>query len=512
MPSTHPLVCVSICESDWPSVARAVRDAGKQDRPVEIRLDCLAPDAFKNLDPLRELLASSSQPTIVTFRAADEGGRCDADYETRLRFWQGEGLQLPSKFVDLELDIAEQLSREARPVDWAGVICSYHNHNEIPGDLDRIFDQLLATPARVLKIAVRANDAIDCLQIFDLLERAKRDGREVIAIALGTAGIATRILGPARGAFLTYASPTDERATAAGQISVAELSSVYRIENITAETAITGLVGCPVGHSISPQIHNAAFASLAMNAVYIPFEVHDLKAFFKRMVHPGTREIDWRMRGLSITAPHKTEVLSELEWIDPGAREIGAVNTVVVEDDRLCGYNTDAGAFVAPLKKRLRSLGNARVAIIGAGGAASAALYSLKQENASATIFAREVKKAKQLADRWSIECRELKGAVFAEFDVVVNATPLGTRGKLENETPALARQLRGARLAYELVYNPGVTQFLREAQAAGCETLNGLPMLLTQAEQQFQLWTGQPANLDVMQSAALKALTKSDV
>jgi len=87
-----------------------------------------------------------------------------------------------------------------------------------------------------------------------------------------------------------------------------------------------------------------------MNAVYIPFEAHDLKAFFKRMVHPGTREIDWRIRGLSITAPHKTDVLAELDWIDPGAREIGAVNSVVVEDNLLCGYNTDAGAFVAPLK------------------------------------------------------------------------------------------------------------------------------------------------------------------
>ena len=116
----------------------------------------------------------------------------------------------------------------------------------------------------------------------------------------------------------------------------------------------------------------------------------------------------------------------------------------------------------------------------------------------------------KQLATRWSIKNRELEGAVFAEFDVVVNATPLGTQGQLEGETPALAQQLRGARLAYELVYNPRVTQFLREAEAAGCETLDGLPMLLAQAAQQFQLWTGQPANAEVMQRAALRALSYS--
>jgi len=152
MPSTHPLVCVSICESDWPSLARAARDASKQDRLLEIRLDCFTAEVLKNLDPLRELLVTCSHPTIVTFRAADEGGKCDADYETRLRFWRSEGLQLPSTFVDLELDIAEQLSREARSVDWSRVICSYHNHHEIPRNLDRVFDQLLASPAVVLKL------------------------------------------------------------------------------------------------------------------------------------------------------------------------------------------------------------------------------------------------------------------------------------------------------------------------------------------------------------------------
>ena len=512
MLSTQPRICVSICDSDWPSLARAVRDAVKYDGLIEIRLDCLEPEILKNLAALRELLAACPQPTIVTLRAAEQGGRSDADFQTRLRFWRAEGLGLPAKLVDLELDMAEQLSRETTSVDWSRVICSYHNHDGVPADLEEIFARLSATPARILKIAVRANDAVDCLPIFHLLERAKREAREIIAIGMGTAGLATRILGPARGGFLTYASLGNERKTAAGQIDVEELSNVYRVKNITNETEIMGLVGCPVGHSISPHIQNAAFASLGMDAVYIPFEVHDLKAFFKRMVHPRTREIDWRLRGLSITAPHKAEVLADLDWIEPRAREIGAVNTVVVEDDRLCGYNTDADAFLEPLKNRLGSLTDKRVALIGAGGAASAALYSLKQEKAQTTIFARDMNKAKQLATRWSIKNRELEGAVFAEFDVVVNATPLGTQGQLEGETPALAQQLRGARLAYELVYNPRVTQFLREAEAAGCETLDGLPMLLAQAAQQFQLWTGQTANREVMQRAAIKALSYSNL
>lgn len=479
---------------------------------IEIRLDCLKPESLNNLDGLQELLSKSSQPTIVTFRATDEGGRSNTDRETRFRFWRDEGLQLPSTFVDLEFDIAEQLGTQAVSVDWSRVICSYHNHDEPPRDLHKILERLAATPARVLKIAVRLNDAVDCLQVFDLLDRAKQVGREIIAIGMGPAGMATRILGPSRGAYLTYASLADERATAVGQISVGDLTNVYRVEKITRATAVTGLVGRPVGHSISPQIQNAAFASLGMDAVYIPFEVHDLSGFFKRMVNRHTREIDWRMRGLSVTAPHKTDVIAELDWIEPGARQIGAVNTVVVEDDRLCGYNTDARAFIAPLKNLLGSLNDIRVAIVGAGGAASAALYSLQQENAKATIFARDMKKAKLLADRWSSECRQLQDAAFAEFDVVVNATPLGTKGPLEKETAAVAQQLRGARLAYDLVYNPQMTRFLGEARAAGCETIGGLPMLLSQAAEQIQLWTDKAPDSDAMQAAAVEALTNSNL
>lgn len=500
-------VCASICESDWPSVTRVVRDAAAHDGLIEIRIDCLAPGVLQNLEALHQLLVACSRPTIVTFRAAGEGGKCAADFETRLRFWRENGLQLPATFVDLELDIAEQLSREGVAVDWSRVICSYHNQNELPLNLREIFERLAATPAHVLKVAVRIDDAVECLPIFDLLEEAKRAGREIIAIGMGAAGVATRILGPAGGAFLTYGSLEKERATAAGQLTIDELTNVYRVEKLTRETAITGLVGSPVSHSISPQIHNAGFAGSGTNAVYIPFEVRDLKTFFKRMVHPRTREIDWRLRGLSITAPHKSNVLAELDWIEPGAGEIGAVNTVVVEDDRLYGYNTDASAFIAQLKNRFGSLQNARVAVIGAGGAASAASYTLTREKATVTIFARDQRRAKSLADRWSTQYSELQGALFAEFDVVINATPLGTKGLGEFETPAVAQQLRGARLAYDLVYNPQMTQFLREAQTAGCETLAGLPMLLAQAAQQFQLWTGQAANIEVMKAAALKAL-----
>lgn len=503
-----PNICISICESTLAGVHRALGAASTRDAMAEVRLDYLDDSALANVKELRKVLESATKSTIITLRPADEGGARAIDYETRWRFWIGAGLQLPASFADIELDIAERLLADRVPVDWSHIICSYHNFDEVPADLENKFNRLLAVPARVIKLATMATDVVDCLPIFHLIDKARNAGREIIAIAMGPAGVATRVLGPARGAFLTYASTNDVRATAPGQPSCDDLKNLYHIQSLDSETLVTGVVGFPVGHSLSPEIHNAAFQAHELNAVYLPLEVQNLSAFFTRMVHPRTRELDWPVRGLSITAPHKTRALTRVDWVDPEAREIGAINTVVVEKDRLCGYNTDAMAFSEPLRGRIGRLKNARVAIVGAGGAAAAALFSLKREQANVVIFARDLNKAQRVANRWQVEYTQLAGADFRSFDVVVNATPLGTKGKLGDQSPVCASQLRGARLAYDLVYNPGVTEFLCEAEAAGCATLNGLPMFIAQAAQQFRLWTGIHPDRLVMRRAAEKALS----
>jgi 3-dehydroquinate dehydratase/shikimate dehydrogenase len=395
------------------------------------------------------------------------------------------------------------------PIDWSRTICSHHDFRGVPAKLEQIYDRLAATPARVLKVAVQANDATDCLSMFNLLERARMEGREMIAIAMGTPGLATRILGPSRGAFLTYASLENKTPTAPGQISARELNEIYRLDKIDRQTQICGLIGLPVSHSVSPLMHNAAFAAMGMNAVYIPFEVHDAKAFIKRMIHPRTRELDWNFRGLSVTAPHKFEVIDQLDWIDPAAKGIGAVNTIVIEGDALHGYNTDALGFIKPLAQKFGELSEARCAVIGAGGAASAALWVLNQVGARATLFARDIEKVSALAQRFGADWMNLEEARFDEYDVVINATPLGTAGQFVDQTPASLRQLRGARLAYDLVYNPTETRFLRVAREAGCETLGGLSMLVAQAAEQFSLWTGAVAPEDVMNDAAQRGLEK---
>jgi 3-dehydroquinate dehydratase/shikimate dehydrogenase len=505
--SQKPRVCISLCEPTVAALERAITAAAELCDLIEVRLDCLELREVEGSESLIETaLSNSGCESILTFRHAEQGGRRALQDATRYVLWSSRISPTSESLCDIELDLVEGLnslkSPPLGPVDWSRIICSHHDFFGVPADLFQIFKRMLDTPARVLKLAVQADDASDCLPIFQLFEHARENGRELIAIAMGSAGVATRILGPSRGAFLTYASLDEEKVTAPGQLSVAELLEVYRVEKIDRQTQIFGLIGQPVSHSLSRLMHNAAFAAAGINAVYIPFETREIKKFIESMIHPRTRELDWNMSGLSVTAPHKFAVMDLLDWIEPAAQEIGAVNTIVVVGDALHGYNTDAPGLMKPLVQMFGDLREARCAVIGAGGAASAALWSLKQAGAKTTLVARDVVRANVLAQRFGVELVPIEGARFEGFDVVVNATPLGTLGPFENHSPAAASQLRGARLVYDLVYNPTETKFLREAREVGCKTLGGLAMLAAQAAEQFELWTGA-APPDVMLEAA---------
>src|ERR1041385_4325991 len=471
-------ICVPVCEKEFDALRQTCARASEWADLIELRLDCL--------ERVPEKIPEIDHPVILTLRPAEQGGHGKLNREERQAFWSSITPQTETVWWDIEGDLVHELAP-----DWSRVIVSHHDFSGVPHDLEQIYERLARTPAAVLKIAVQANDILDCIPIFNLLDRARNEGKELIAIAMGNAGIATRILGPSRGSFLTYGAVDDQSATAPGQVNARKLRSLYHLDTIDNETMICGLVGLPVMHSVSPHIHNAAFVSENVNGVYLPFEVQNAPQFFKHMVHPRTRELDWNLRGLSVTAPHKQAVMDCLDWIEPDAKEIGAVNTVVVQNDRLHGYNTDAAGFIDPLLSRFATLRDARVAIIGAGGAARAAIWALKRQNANVTLFARDTNKARALADLFEVSCRSLAGASFNGYDLVINATPLGSGAHID-QSPATAEQLAGSRCVYDLIYNPVETRLLQEAQKAGCETLNGLEMLVAQAGLQFELWTGK--------------------
>jgi 3-dehydroquinate dehydratase/shikimate dehydrogenase len=508
-------VCVPVCVRRASELAEATARAAEFADIVELRLDCLEGNQLEaSLPELVSLRSAYTQPFIYTLRTAGQGGACTFGDEERADFWTnrfrsvGGLLRDGVDFVDFELELLESSSAKGLLEAFARskVICSHHDFAGVPADLERIYERMSKTPAAVLKIAARAFDVTDCLKLFRLLERARREGRELIAVAMGEAGVATRILGPSRGGFLTYGALDAASATAPGQIDARDLRSLFRVQSIGERTQLLGLLGRPVSHSLSPHVHNAAFKALDVDAVYMPFDVGDSGEFMRRMVHPRTRELEWNLRGLSVTAPHKSAVIEYLDRVEPTAREMGAVNTVVIEGDELLGYNTDAAASIRPLSGVIE-LRQARVALVGSGGASRALLWGLRSCGARTTLFARDVARAQQAAEKFGAEVRPLGDESFESFDLVVNATPLGTRGACEHETPATAAQLRGARVVYDLVYNPTGTRLLREAREAGCVTIGGLSMFIAQAAAQFELWTGKKAPLEVMRAAAEKRL-----
>jgi 3-dehydroquinate dehydratase/shikimate dehydrogenase len=486
---------------------------------VELRLDCLEEGQLDSArDQLGALLDTTRLPLIITFRPREQGGYRQISLEERVAFWQkapellrdatGEG----RAFADVELDLFEspQASSLAGLFRSFRVICSHHDFQRTPADLGEIFERMTRTPADVLKFAVRAVSITDCVEVMRLIERGRSVGREVIAVSMGEAGLLTRVLAPAFGGFLTYGSLDAEQATAPGQISASDLRSLYRVQELSERTMVTGLIGLPVAHSLSPHMHNAAFKALKLDAVYLPFEVADVPEFMRRMADPRTRELAWNLRGLSVTAPHKQAIIPHLDRTASSAERIGAVNTVVITQGLLEGFNTDADASVVPLRELLELRG-ARVAVIGAGGAARALLCALGDCGARATVFARDIERGRVVASEFGVDTAALDVARFRGFDGVVNATPLGTRGERESKTPVTASQLSGARVAYDMVYNPSQTLFMREAREAGCQTIGGLRMLVAQAEEQFRLWTGQEPPRGLMMTEAERKM-KGDV
>jgi shikimate dehydrogenase len=282
---------------------------------------------------------------------------------------------------------------------------------------------------------------------------------------------------------------------------------VYRAKELDEKTAVYGIAAGDTSYTISPIIQNAAFQFCEMNSVFVPLQVADLDAFMRSMVKPETREVELNFHGFSVTNPHKQAIIKYLDSIDETAGKIGAVNTIKIENGKLHGFNTDAAGFIEPLIKRFGDLANARVAVAGAGGAARACIYALQMAGAEVTLFARNQNKARDLADEFGIVASPLTTdhrPLTTDFDIIVNATPLGTKGEFESESIAVAEQLRGAKLVYDIVYNPLATLLLRESKKAGIETIGGIEMLVAQGAKQFEIWTGAEAPVDVMTHSVL--------
>ncbi|MGI8811892.1 MAG: shikimate dehydrogenase [Pyrinomonadaceae bacterium] len=492
-------ICVSLAAATAEEVFRQIARAAQSADIIEIRFDHLN---IREIEKVLSDLPQIHKQYLFTFRPIAEGGRREISLTERLDFWTRVRTTMGHLdfMVDLEQDLELPFSfgRER-------TIVSSHNFGAKRDDA-AVFGELLQKDASIVKIADSVKTITDSIPLWHLLERAAAAGRSLIPIAMGEAGKFTRILGPANGTFLTYAALENDAVTAPGQLTMSDLNEVYRIKRLDPQTDIYGIVAGDSSYSVSPYMHNPAFVAEDINAVFVPLQVADLSEFIVRMVKPELREVEINFKGFSITNPHKQAIISHLDAIDDVAKSIGAVNTIKIENGKFHGYNTDAPAFIEPLIRILGDIRGMHAAIAGAGGAARACVYSLKQCGADVTILGRDVARAAGLADEFGVRYGDIAGG-FEGMDILVNATPLGTKGAHENVSIARGKQLHGVKLVYDLNYNPVETMLIGEAALAGIPTISGLEMLVAQGARQFEIWTGRKAPLEVMRHGVEKKL-----
>ena len=473
----QPQLCVTV-SAETTDELRARRDAETAADLVELRLDSVRdPDVAGALNGRRG-------PVLVTCRPRWEGGSFDGAEEERRRLLH-DALAAGAEYVDLEWRGGFDALIEAR--HGRNVVLSMHDFEATPEDLAERYRAMRRTGAAVVKMAVRTHRLCDLLPLLDLGAATPAQER-VVLIGMGPAGLPSRILAARFGSYWTYCGRA-----APGQIDIAEMLVGYRFRALSASTEVYGVVGNPIGHSLSPVMHNAAFETSRQDAVYVPFEAADIDDFLRFANRLP-------MRGASVTAPFKEAVRQRIEDIDATGRRVGAINTVRADRGRWAGVNTDVGGFLEPLQRRF-SLADVRVAVIGSGGAARAVAVALSTAGARVAVHARNTSRARSVAALADGTAHGLTPAP-GSWDLLVNTTPVGTYPHNE-DTPLPDVPLDG-QMVYDLVYNPAETRLLRDARRAGCATLGGLEMLVEQARRQFDWWTGVRLATEVFRQAAL--------
>jgi 3-dehydroquinate dehydratase/shikimate dehydrogenase len=457
---------------------------------VEVRLDtCVKLGA--TVDDAVAVIPKLALPVIATCRHPGEGGDWPGEERDRLGCLHAAD-RAGAAFLDIELSCAADLPQSTVR---AKRILSFHDFAGLGGDLAQVVATMRTAGADVAKVAVTARDAADLAVIRELLRHA--DG-PLVAIAMGEHGLPSRLLAGAWGSHLAFARLDGEAGSAPGQPTLSDLRQLYRIHEQTAKTRVFGVIGSPVAHSLSPLIHNAAFAHHHLDAVYVPFRVEDAPAFWRACG-------EW-LDGLSITIPHKQALVGLMHGVEELVARIGAMNTVYRDRDlQPLGANTDATAAINCLEGQVGSLAGQRVLVLGAGGVSRAVAFAVRDRGATVVIANRTLDRAEILAADCGGEVVELSAATGVAFDILVNGTAIGM-GK-PDETPWPAAAHRPGTVVFDTVYTPLETRLLKDAQQAGARTISGLDLLIGQALGQFKRWTDLDAPEPLMYRAALDRL-----
>jgi 3-dehydroquinate dehydratase/shikimate dehydrogenase len=535
-------LCASIFVRDAQQArADALRAVERGADMVELRLDALRdvldepPEQWKTdsaVVALAALVDDLAVPVLLTCRPAGEGGLTEADIEKRLTLLATVAHDVPT-YVDLEWKTLHQaggwplafLKLSGQRPEPTRIILSAHDYEGRPPNLISLFADMSESRADVVKLAWRARSIRDNIEAFELLRDA---AKPTIALCLGEDGLISRVLARKFGAFLSFASIENGQGTADGQVPLEDMKRLYRWDSIIRSTRVFGVVGHPIGHSLSPHVHNAAFDAMELNGVYLPMLVNPGYESFKAFMESFLLFEPLQLSGLSITQPHKENALRYVRErggrIDASADRIGAANTIRIDREngevRLEAFNTDAQALVDSLAEAVggrESLRGMSVAVVGAGGTGRTAVAALAELGCELTVYNRTRARADALAaefgENGSVRAASLSDLAGAKAGIFINATSVGLArgtGADADASPfgSAPPELGAGTVVLDVVYRPAQTRLLRDAASAGARTVGGEAMFLSQAAAQLRIWTGKTAPVDAMRAAFRAALS----
>lgn len=497
------MICVTIGRGRHKSMLaewKAAADAGAG--LVELRLDCM-----RSEPDLKRLLANRYTPFIITVRRGKDGGLWRGNEDKRMRLLR-EAIAMGIDYVDLEEDIADKVPRFGKTKR----IVSYHNFQRTPTNLTDLADIMADRNADIVKIACLAHSVGEASLI---LETVAKSTRPMVGLAMGPLGFFTRVLGAKFGAPFTYAGFNPDRVFAPGQPNYFNLKRDYCFNQIDADSKIYAVVGDPIEHSLSPAVHNAAFRHRGLNCIYVPLRIP------AGQLKEALSTLAWLdIQGYSVTIPHKEAIVPLLARAENAVELTGACNTVVVKDGQLVGHNTDYRAAIGSLEAALGGasgpadispLMDKQALVLGAGGVARSIAFGLHRRGAGVTVCNRHDDKAVKLAE--DVGCRSTPWAMRAGSlcDIIVNCTPVGMHPNVdESIVPAAA--FKPGMIAFDTVYHPESTMFLKLAEDRTCGVITGVDMFVRQAALQFYLFTGLEPPMDVMRQVVRRKLNPSRV
>jgi 3-dehydroquinate dehydratase / shikimate dehydrogenase len=493
------MICVSIGRGRHRHVIAEHRHLVEQGaRLVELRLDYINGEVN-----VKRLVTDRPCPVVITCRRPADGGKYPGSEEQRLLLLRTaitEGVE----YVDLDYDVAGTIPRFGKTKR----IVSMHDFRKTPENLEEIHRRLSGLDPDIVKIAVMANHPHDNLRVLEMIRKSKVP---TIGVCMGDIGIPTRILAGKFGAPITFATFHHERAMAPGQLTFQQMMEVFNYDKIDANTEVYGVVADPIGHSLSPLVQNAAFQHYGMNKVYIPFRVprEDISRFIDEATQLG-------IRGLSITIPHKEDVIKKLTDVDATVRGIGATNTMIFDGKKRFGYNTDCSAAMSSLEEVLRKdnpeaksgnlLAGKTALVLGAGGVGKAVIYGLSRCGVQVVVSDGASRQAVTLAKNFNCRSVDWHSRHTVSADLLFNCTPVGMHPNVD-ETPFDKHHLRPSMIVFDAVYNPENTLLVKEARGRNCTVITGIDMFVRQACLQFKLFTGQDGPADVMRETIRRAI-----